>query len=128
VIVGRGRIVRREEAAHATPLVGKEARRGGALDLQPPLIGSLAAEALAETRGARPARIECHPRDASALEGELSARGLGASEGLAAEIAPDPALARGSIRVHTDLGTLDACLHTRLERLAAALRDVLAAV
>jgi flagellar biosynthesis/type III secretory pathway protein FliH len=35
----------------------------------------------------------------------------------------DVALARGELRLHTDLGTIDARFAPRFERLAAALRD-----
>jgi flagellar biosynthesis/type III secretory pathway protein FliH len=37
----------------------------------------------------------------------------------------DAALARGELRLHTDLGTIDARLAPRFERLAAALRDAI---
>jgi len=41
------------------------------------------------------------------------------------EIREDPSLARGELRLQTDLGTIDARLAPRFERLAAALRDAL---
>jgi flagellar biosynthesis/type III secretory pathway protein FliH len=41
------------------------------------------------------------------------------------DVVENAELARGSLCVHTDLGTLDAKLTPRLERLAAALRDAL---
>jgi flagellar biosynthesis/type III secretory pathway protein FliH len=43
-----------------------------------------------------------------------------------ASITSDATLERGSLRLHTDLGTIDAQLRPQLERLAAALRDALA--
>jgi flagellar assembly protein FliH len=97
---------------------------GRAIELNPALIGSIAREALAEARGARRMRIEAHPLDADALRAQLGGVGLGGAEGVAIEVIANAELARGSLRVHTELGTLDARLHPRLERLAAALRDV----
>jgi flagellar biosynthesis/type III secretory pathway protein FliH len=41
------------------------------------------------------------------------------------EVRDDGALARGELRLHTDVGTIDARLAPRFERLAAALRDAL---
>jgi flagellar assembly protein FliH len=100
---------------------------GRALELDPPLVASLAREALAEARGARRVRLEAHPLDADALRAQIAAAGLGAPQGTGAaiEVIENTELARGSLRVHTELGTLDARLHPRLERLAAALRDAL---
>ncbi len=95
------------------------------------VIASLARQALTEARGARSARIDAHPLDAASLREVLAKSGLGGSlrdnEGVALDINDDDSLARGSLRVHTDLGTLDARLSPRLERLAAALRDALRA-
>jgi flagellar biosynthesis/type III secretory pathway protein FliH len=42
------------------------------------------------------------------------------------DIRADPLLSRGSLRIHTNLGNLDAQLTPQLERLAKALRDALA--
>jgi flagellar biosynthesis/type III secretory pathway protein FliH len=98
---------------------------GHAIELNPGLIASVAREALAEARGARRVRIEAHPLDAETLRAQVAAAGLGGPEGVAIEVIENAELARGSLRVHTELGTLDARLHPRLERLAAALRDAL---
>jgi flagellar biosynthesis/type III secretory pathway protein FliH len=98
---------------------------GRALELDPALIASIAREALAEARGARRVRLEGHPLDVEALRAHLQSAGLGGPEGVAIEVIENTELARGSLRVHTELGTLDARLHPRLERLAAALRDAL---
>ncbi len=101
---------------------------GTSLELGPERVVSLAQGVLAEARGARRAVIEAHPIDAAALRSSLStvAAGGGAAS-LSLEVADDPTLARGALRLHTDLGILDAQLAPRLERLAAALADVLAA-
>jgi flagellar biosynthesis/type III secretory pathway protein FliH len=98
---------------------------GRAIELDPALVASMAAEALAEARGARRVRLECHPLDAQALRASLAGAGLGGGEGAALDLIENTELARGSLRVHTELGILDASLHPRLERLAAALRDAL---
>jgi flagellar biosynthesis/type III secretory pathway protein FliH len=98
---------------------------GRALALDAALISSIALEALAEARGARRVRLECHPLDADTLRAELAGAGLGGSEGVVIDVLGNTELARGSLCVHTELGTLDARLHPRLERLAAALRDAL---
>ncbi|MGO8998772.1 MAG: FliH/SctL family protein [Polyangiaceae bacterium] len=98
---------------------------GRALEMDPALIASIAAEALSEARGARRVRLECHPLDAETLRSHLSGAGFGSPEGVAIEVTGNTELARGSLRVHTELGTLDAQLHPRIERLAAALRDAL---
>jgi flagellar biosynthesis/type III secretory pathway protein FliH len=94
---------------------------GASLALDPAKIVDLARQVLAEARGARRVLIEANPLDEEALQAHVSSLGL-TSE---VEIRPEPELARGELRVHTDLGTLDARLTPRLERLAAALRDAL---
>jgi len=79
-----------------------------------------------EARGATRAAIEASPLDADALRNHLVNLGLG--QGLASgalEVKIDPQLSRGSLRVHTNLGTLDVQLTPQLERLAEALRDAL---
>jgi flagellar biosynthesis/type III secretory pathway protein FliH len=95
---------------------------GIALDKEPATIALIARQALAEARGARRARIEAHPSDAGVLEGHIASLGLPPA---AVEIVTNDALSRGSLVLHTDLGTLDARLAPQLERLAAALRDAL---
>ena len=98
---------------------------GHAIELDPKLIVSIARQALTEARTARRIRLEASPLDAPALRTYLSSGGLGGPDGVVAEVIENADLARGSLRVHTELGTLDASLHPRLERLAAALRDAL---
>ncbi len=117
----------REEAAGAASLdktiglarILAERLLGESLRLDPSLVAALAAQALAEAQGARSARIDAHPDDAALLRREL-----GRFAPLVVTLGEDPALARGSLRLHTDLGTLDAQLSVQLERLAAALREV----
>jgi flagellar biosynthesis/type III secretory pathway protein FliH len=95
---------------------------GASLELDPGRIAKLAGEALREARGARRATIEAHPDDVAALEAALATARLGPTS---VEVRPNSSLARGDLCLHTDLGTLDAKLAPRLERLAAALRDAL---
>ncbi len=95
---------------------------GMALELDPRTIARLARQALAEARGARRATIHASPCDVDALERHIVEVGFPPHT---VEVAPDPALCRGSLRISTNLGTLDAQLHPQLERLARALRDSL---
>jgi flagellar biosynthesis/type III secretory pathway protein FliH len=95
---------------------------GQALDARPELVAALARQALEEARGARRATIEANPLDAEALERHLV--DVGMKQG-AFDVRASPELSRGSLRVHTNLGTLDATLAPQLERLAKALRDAL---
>jgi flagellar assembly protein FliH len=95
---------------------------GASLEVQPARITSIAQAVLAEARGARRATLDAHPLDAAALREQLATLGLPVT---AIDVRDDPTLARGALRLHTDVGTLDAQLAPRLERLAVALRDAL---
>lgn len=95
---------------------------GRALELDAGAIADLAKRTLADARGARRARVLACEADAVALEARAAELGLGAGN---VQIAIDPTLARGSLVVETDIGSLDARLPVQLERLAAALRDAL---
>jgi flagellar assembly protein FliH/type III secretion protein L len=95
---------------------------GEALRLDPARIALLARQALAEARGARRVEIEAHPGDVAELASHLAELGL---PDAAVTIVPQVDLARGSLRLHTDVGSIDAALPLRLERLARALRDAL---
>jgi flagellar biosynthesis/type III secretory pathway protein FliH len=117
--------VRLERDAERIVAVGvalAERLLGAALELAPARIADLARTAIAEARGARRIAIEAHPLDAAALLQNLGEAGLDAQS---VEIREDGALARGELRLQTDIGTIDAKLAPRLERLAAALRDAL---
>jgi flagellar assembly protein FliH len=94
---------------------------GASLQLDPSGIVEIARGVLVEARGARRARIDAHPLDAAILREKLAAvPGLDVQT---VEVRDDAALARGELRLHTDVGTIDARLAPRFERLAAALRD-----
>jgi flagellar biosynthesis/type III secretory pathway protein FliH len=93
---------------------------GASLELSPARVADLARTAIAEARGARRIVVEAHPLDAEALTRHLGAAGLAGT----VEAREDEALARGELRLQTDIGTIDVKLAPRLERLAAALHDV----
>jgi flagellar biosynthesis/type III secretory pathway protein FliH len=95
---------------------------GAAIEREPAVVAMIARQALAEARGARRARIEAHPGDVGVLQAHLATLGLPAG---AVELVASDALGRGSLVLHTDIGTLDARLTPQLDRLAAALRDAL---
>ncbi len=94
-----------------------------ALELDPARVVELARGVLAEATAARRAVIDAHPLDAAVLVERLAASGLGLTS---LDIRGDATLARGELRLHTDVGKIDARLQPRFERLAAAVRDALA--
>jgi flagellar biosynthesis/type III secretory pathway protein FliH len=97
----------------AERLLGEELR------LEPARITALARQALTEARGAEPVRVVAHPDDAPLLERALRAAELDGVAGIVA----DATRARGSLRLETELGALDAELAPQLDRLAARLRE-----
>jgi flagellar biosynthesis/type III secretory pathway protein FliH len=94
---------------------------GEALRLDPSRIAALARQALTEAQGARRIEIAAHPEDAALLAKELEVAGFEQ----AARILPDPTRSRGSLRIETELGSLDAELAPQLERLAKKLRSAM---
>jgi flagellar biosynthesis/type III secretory pathway protein FliH len=121
----RAAIGRESERVVAMAAALAERLLGAALAVDPGRIAELARGVLDEARGARRAVVEAHPTDAEELRARLASL---ANEGLAlesVEVRCDDALARGELRLHTDLGTIDARLAPRFERLAAALRHAL---
>jgi flagellar biosynthesis/type III secretory pathway protein FliH len=116
------RLEREGERIIAVAVVLAERLLGAALDLDPARIAHLARTAIAEARGARRITIEAHPLDADSLRRHLQAAQLDAQS---VEVRDNLALARGDLRLQTDVGTIDAKLAPRLDRLAAALRDAL---
>jgi flagellar biosynthesis/type III secretory pathway protein FliH len=113
-----------KEADRIIPLAVALAERllGAALALDPSRIVHIARGVFDEARGARRAKVDAHPSDASVLMDQLTTAGLDVQS---VEIREDPTLARGELRLQTDVGTIDARLAPRFERLAAALRDAL---
>ncbi|MDP9036165.1 MAG: flagellar assembly protein FliH, partial [Myxococcota bacterium] len=106
----------------ALAVVLAERLLGAALELDPARIAELARTVVAEARGARRVVFDAHPLDADALRKHLHEAALDLES---LEVREDASLARGGLRLHTDVGTIDAKLTPRLERLAAALRDAL---
>jgi flagellar biosynthesis/type III secretory pathway protein FliH len=111
-----------QESVIGLAVVLAERLLGAALELRPERIADLARAALAEARGARRVVLHAHPLDSEALRRHLQAAAVGAQ---AVEVRDDAGLARGALRLQTEVGTIDAQLSPRLERLAAALRDAL---
>jgi flagellar biosynthesis/type III secretory pathway protein FliH len=95
---------------------------GASLAIDPAGIASLASAVFEETRGARRAVIDAHPLDADELKRQLAS---GALDLGVVEVRGDETLARGELRLHTDIGSIDARLAPRFDRLAAAVRDAL---
>ena len=94
---------------------------GEALSLEPRRIVAIARRALEETRGARRVTIIAHPDDAKLLEEALAL----VQAGGAATVLADPERSRGSLRLDTDIGVLDADLAPQLDRLLPKLRESL---
>ena len=95
---------------------------GEALELEPSRVVAIARRALEETRGARRVTIVAHPNDAALIEQAL----LTLHAGGAATVLADPERPRGSLRLDTDIGVLDAALAPQLDRLLPKLRESLA--
>lgn len=96
---------------------------GASLALAPEQVVALARQALTEARGARRLAILAHPEDAQLLSGALPSLGVAVET---VRIVPDAQRARGSLRIETDIGVLDAELAPQLDRLALRLRETLA--
>jgi len=129
-------------AAHALALASHEARAderaldrtielarllaerllGASLSVAPQEVVSLARQALSEARGARRLAIVAHPEDARLLEHSVGSLGVAVE---AVRIVSDPKRSRGSLRIDTDIGVLDADLAPQLDRLARRLRETL---
>lgn len=95
---------------------------GASLAVAPEQVVALARQALAEARGARRLAIVAHPEDAQLLSQALPSLGV-AVETL--RVLPDGSRQRGSLRIETDIGVLDADLAPQLDRLALRLRETL---
>jgi flagellar assembly protein FliH len=117
----RGREQERERVV-AMAVVLAERLLVASLELDPTRIGGLAQAVIAEAGGARRAVIDAHPLDAGPLRTQLDVTGLDIQS---IEVRQDATLARGELRLHTDVGIIDARLAPRFDRLSAALRDAL---
>ncbi len=96
---------------------------GASLAVAPEQVVTLAQQALAEARGARRLSIVAHPEDAKLLSGSLGSLGVAVDT---VRVVADGARQRGSLRIETDIGVLDADLAPQLDRLALRLRETLA--
>jgi len=94
---------------------------GEALALDPSRVTALAETAIAEARGARQVTLIAHPDDVALLEPALAQGDLRRVTRLVAS-SERP---RGSLRLETEIGVLDAAIAPQLDRLAARLRETL---
>jgi flagellar biosynthesis/type III secretory pathway protein FliH len=94
---------------------------GEELALSAERIRALARQALTEAAGARHALLVAHPLDASELRAGLANLGT-LFESIGVE--DDARLARGHIRVETELGVIEADLRGQLARLALQLKKI----
>lgn len=95
---------------------------GAELSVHPEHVARIAAELLAEAKGARSARIFGCREDLEALAATFASLGLPAGT---ATFEVDPSLGRGSLVIESDVGTVDGRLATRLPLFADALRGAL---
>lgn len=95
---------------------------GHALRVHPEEVLSLAALALSEAGGARRVELRAHPADAELLRGATAAFD---PEGRVHAVVSDESLARGDLRLNTEVGMIDARLGPELSRLAERLREAL---
>jgi flagellar assembly protein FliH len=91
---------------------------GEALRLEPSQVVALAEHALGEARGARRITIVAHPDDSTELERALADGRLDR----VVRVVASAERGRGSLRLETEIGVLDADLAPQLARLAEALR------
>lgn len=95
---------------------------GASLAVAPEQVVSLARQALSEARGARRLSIIAHPEDAKLLAQSLPSLGVAVET---VRLVSDDSRTRGSLRIETDIGVLDADLAPQLDRLALRLRETL---
>ena len=95
---------------------------GASLAVAPEQVVTLAQQALSEARGARRLAIVAHPEDAKLLQQSLPSLGVAIDT---VRILPEATRQRGSLRIETDIGVLDADLSPQLDRLARRLRETL---
>ena len=93
---------------------------GTSLAVAPEQVVALARQALSEARGARRLAIVAHPDDAKLLADSLPSLGVAAD---LVRVSADETRKRGSLRIETDIGVLDADLAPQLDRLALKLRE-----
>jgi flagellar biosynthesis/type III secretory pathway protein FliH len=94
---------------------------GETLRLDPTRVVALARQTLTEARGARKLTLAVHPDDVPHLEHALATQALPPPVTVVADATRRP----GSVRLDTELGSLDAELSPQLDRLAQKLREAL---
>lgn len=92
------------------------------LELDPDVVVALARGVLAEARSARRVRLFANPGAVGTLENAIKDYD---PDGRVHQVSADAALGPGDLRLETELGTVDATLHTGLDLLARRLRDAL---
>jgi flagellar biosynthesis/type III secretory pathway protein FliH len=95
---------------------------GETLALEPDRVVALARQALAEARGARRITLAAHPDDVPLLENAVKNQLFA----VPLSVVSDGTRRRGSLRLDTELGVLDAELAPELDRLAEKLRELVA--
>lgn len=102
----------------AERLLGREC------ETNPKALSEMAKQVLEEVRGASRISLSVSEQDFAALSSQLNELGVRATS---VSIDADPSLRSGDFRVVTDVGTLDARLGQRLDRLAEKLSESLRA-
>jgi flagellar assembly protein FliH len=97
---------------------------GHTLATHPEAVLSLAKQALSEAGGARRIELHAHPEDAALLRSGIATAGFD-PDGRVHTVVSDESLARGDLRLNTELGMIDARLGPELSRLAERLREAL---
>jgi flagellar biosynthesis/type III secretory pathway protein FliH len=96
---------------------------GHTLRVNPDEVTALARGVLAEAGGARRIELYAHPDDVPLLRGATASFD---PEGRVHAVIADDSLARGDLRLNTEMGMIDARLGPELSRLSQRLRDALA--
>jgi len=97
---------------------------GKTVEAAPELMEVVVQPLLLRLRRARRLELRLHPDDARTLEPQLQALANDSGVGCPVRIESDPAIQRGGCLLRSDLGTLDARIETRLERVARALEPL----
>lgn len=97
---------------------------GKTVEGAPELMEAIVQPLLLRLRRARRLELRLHPDDARTLEPRLQALANESGVGCPMRIESDPGMQRGGCVLRSDIGTLDARIETRLERVARALEPL----